>query len=157
MPFEWNTVNIATVTSAVVLVIIVITLVLVNRNASMRGASCDKAAEFLGVNEALKGNANPKQSHNATLQLSVVKMNWCPACKALTPVIKQLQQAGTIVKIIDGPALGMEWHRKNNVQAYPTVCLTRPDQNQNAVPEVVKFYRGPRTVEGIAMFAKSTA
>lgn len=147
MPFQWTPINIAAVVAAAVFVLIVAVLLLVNRNPSMRGAGCDANAEDRSIHKTGERQADVRQ-------LTVVKMEGCPACTALMPIIKQLQTAGTDIKLIDGPKLGMEWHRKNGVRAYPTVCLTTPAAD--GTPQVVKFYRGPRTMKDIATFAKET-
>lgn len=139
---QWTPVNIAAVVAGGALLFVIVVLLLVNRNRSMR----------LTTKTTTKTTSTLPEPDQPIPQLSVVKMAGCPACTHLMPVIKQLQQSGTNVKLIDGPTLGMQWHRDNGVTGYPTICITESVGTGGQI-KLTKMYRGARTADAIKQWA----
>jgi hypothetical protein len=133
---HWSPVQIAAAVAAAVVVVVVLVLVLVNRSPTMQTTRADDGA-----------------ARAPAPQLMVIKKHDCPACKTLVPIVKTLQAAGTRVQLVEGPAMGMQWHRDNNVRAYPTICMASGNPADGSL-RVTRVYNGPRTGAGIRTFAK---
>ena len=82
-------------------------------------------------------------------QVVVLTSESCGHCKALAPVIRELQSQGLPIHAIDAPSTyAYEWFGQNGVTGFPTVCEMQSDR-------VLHIFTGRRTAENIAAYVRT--
>lgn len=82
-------------------------------------------------------------------QVVVLTSESCGHCKALAPVIRELQSQGLPIHTIDAPSTyAYEWFGQNGVTGFPTVCEMQNDR-------VLHIFTGRRTAENIAAYVRT--
>lgn len=67
-------------------------------------------------------------------KVQLIKANWCPHCRSMVPIFQELiKQSPSTYEIVDGPAKGGAWLKKNNIQAYPAIRLYRTDNSKPTI------------------------
>jgi thiol-disulfide isomerase/thioredoxin len=85
-------------------------------------------------------------------EFSLVYASWCPHCKAVKPIMEEIQAnppAGFKINVIDGESGAPELASLPKVQGYPSFFLKKGGS--------VESYEGPRDKDSILSFIKSKA
>jgi hypothetical protein len=127
---------------AVIVVAVLLLVFLLPKNGRAAGKGKGKAQD---------GAKDGDAQCNEPRRVVMLKSDKCSHCRALLPVVRQLQSQGVTIDIVDGPStFDYDWYVANGIQGFPTICELQGKK-------VLDIFTGRRTADAIAKYCQDRA